>query len=257
MQKLSLHHLTLRDASPLQLADAAHASGFNYYGLRAVDVVHDAALIRELEARTHATGVKLLDIEPGWLQADTNIGDLLPALEVGHRLGAKHVLTVGLDDDRARLTDNFCVLCEAAAHFDMTVGLEPITYCAIGTPSDALATVYGSGQPNARLLIDALQFFRSGAHTEDIARINPELIEYIQLCDARLASPASVEGRRTEARTARLLPGDGELPLQAMLAQLRTDMTLAIETPTLALRGLPFGEQARIVMERTRRFLGH
>jgi sugar phosphate isomerase/epimerase len=264
MHKLSLHHLTMLDAHPLQLADAAHAGGFDYYGLRVVaptsadrivDVAHDAKLIRELEARMHATGVKLLDIEAIWLQPGTNIGDLLPALEAGHRLGAKHVLTVGFDDDRARLMDNFCALCEAAAHYHMTVGLELITYCAIGTLDDALATVRASEQPNARLLIDALQFFRSGANAEDIKRIDPALIEYIQLCDAPLASPATVAERRTEARTARLLPGDGELPLHALLAELPEDLTLAVEAPTLALRGLPFDEQARIVMEETRRFL--
>ncbi|SAK60122.1 xylose isomerase domain-containing protein [Caballeronia hypogeia] len=266
MHKLSLHHLTMLDAHPLQLVDAAHAGGFDYYGLRVVaptaadrivDVAHDAALVRELEARMHATGVKLLDIEAIWLQPDTKIDDLLPALEAGHRLGASHALAVGFDDDRARLMDNFCALCEAAAHFGMTVGLELITYCAIGTLPDALATVQDSGQPNARLLIDALQLFRSGAKAEDVGRIDPALIEYIQLCDAPLASPVSVAQRRTEARTARLLPGDGELPLHALLAQLRADLTLAVEAPTLALRGLPFDEQAHRVMQATRNFLAN
>ena len=36
MRKLSLHHLTMLDAHPLQLVDAAHAGGFDYYGLRVV-----------------------------------------------------------------------------------------------------------------------------------------------------------------------------------------------------------------------------
>lgn len=264
MHKLSLHHLTMLDAHPLQLVDAAHAGGFDFYGLRVVaptaadrivDVAHDANLIRELEARMHATGVKLLDIEAIWLQPGTNIGDLLPALEAGRRLGASHVLAVGFDDDRNRLMHNFVALCEAAARLDMTVGLELITYCAIGTLSDALATVRDSGQPNARLLIDALQLFRSGASAEDVGRIDPRLIEYIQLCDAPLESPLSVAERRTEARTARLLPGEGELPLHALLDQLHPDLTLAVEAPTLALRGLPFNEQARIAMEATQRFL--
>ncbi|AQH02638.1 xylose isomerase [Burkholderia sp. KK1] len=264
MHKLSLHHLTMLDAHPLQLVDAAHAGGFDYYGLRVVaptaadsivDVAHDPALIRELAARMDATGVRLLDIEAIWLQESTRIDALLPALEAGHRLGAKHVLAVGYDDDCARLIDNFCALCEAAARFDMTVGLELITYCAIGTLSDALATIHASAQPNARILIDALQFFRSGASVDDIDGIAPGLIEYIQICDGPRASPVSVAERRIEARTARLLPGDGELPLHAMLAKLPSDLTLAVEAPTLALRGLPFDEQARIVMEKMKRFL--
>ena len=36
MHKLSLHHLTMLDAHPLQLVDAAQAGGFDYYGLRVV-----------------------------------------------------------------------------------------------------------------------------------------------------------------------------------------------------------------------------
>lgn len=96
MHKLSLHHLTMLDAHPLQLVDAAHAGGFDYYGLRVVaptaadsivDVAHDPALIRELAARMDATGVRLLDIEAIWLQESTRIDALLPALEAGHRLG--------------------------------------------------------------------------------------------------------------------------------------------------------------------------
>ncbi|WP_250528189.1 TIM barrel protein [Caballeronia sp. GAWG2-1] len=264
MHKLSLHHLTMLDAHPLQLVDAAHAGGFDYYGLRVVaptaadsivDVAGNPALIRELAARMEATGVRLLDIEAIWLQESTNIDLLLPALEAGHRLGAKHVLTVGFDQDRERLMRNFRALCEAAARFEMTVGLELITYCAIGTLDDALATIQASGQPNARLLIDALQYFRSGAKVEDIDSIDPALIEYMQICDGPRASPVAVADRRNEARTARLLPGDGELPLHDVLVKLPADLTLAVEAPTLALRGQPFDEQARTIMSSMKRFL--
>ena len=92
MHPLSLHHLTMLDAHPLQFVDAAHAGGFDYYGLRVVaptvadtiiDVAHDPVLIRELAARMEATGVRLLDIEAIWLQASTRIEDFLPAMEQG------------------------------------------------------------------------------------------------------------------------------------------------------------------------------
>jgi hypothetical protein len=77
----------------------------------------------------------------------------------------------------------------------------------------------------------------------------------IQICDGPRASPASVDERRTEARTARLLPGDGELPLLELLAKLPADLTLAVEAPTRELRGRPFDQQARTIMERMQRFL--
>jgi len=264
MHELSLHHLTILDAHPLQLVDAAAAAGFEYCGLRLVaptaadaivDVASNPALIRELRTRLDATGVRLLDIEAIWLSPQTDVASLLPALEAGRMLGARHVLCVGNDTERNRLRDNFGRLCEAADGFGLTVGLEAITYCAVGTPADALQVVRASGQSNARILIDALQFFRSGATCEQIGAIDPALIEYIQICDAPSAAPQSLETRRQEARTARLLPGDGELPLRELLSKLRSGLPLAVEAPTLALRGLPFDEQARRILARMRTFL--
>lgn len=264
MHKLSLHHLTMLDAHPLQLVDAASAGGFDYCGLRVVaptiadtivDVANDPPLIRELARRMDGTGVKLLDIEAIWLQPTTKIDELLPALEVGHRLGARHVVTVGYDDDRARLEDNFGSLCDAAAQFDLTVGLELITYSPVATLDDALSLIRHSHKPNARLLIDTLQVFRSGASVRDISRLEPGLMEYIQICDGPRQSPASVEERRMEARSARLLPGDGELPLRELLADLPQVLTLAVEAPTRALRELPFDRRAITIMETMKRFV--
>ena len=264
MHELSLHHLTILDAHPLQLVDAAAAAGFEYCGMRLVaptpadtivDVAGDPALVREIRGRLDVTGVKLLDIEAIWLSAQTDVAALLPALEAGRVLGARHVLSVGNDTDRSRLLDNFGRLCEAARGFDLSVGLESITYCAVGTPADALEVVRASAQPNARILIDALQFFRAGATCEQIGAIDPALIEYIQICDAPHAAPQTLEARRQEARTARLLPGDGELPLREMLSTLRRDLPLAVEAPTLALRGLPFDEQAKRIHAHMQAFL--
>ena len=262
--ELSLHHLTMLAAHPLALIDAAAAGGFEYCGLRlvppmatdtVVDVVGNPALVREIDARLRATGVRLLDIEAIWLQPGTEVAQLVPALEVGKRLGARHVLAVGFDTDLARLFDNFCRLCEAAARLEMTVGMEFITYCSIGTLAQARWLVERSRQPNARLLIDALQFFRSGAAPDELASVDPALLPYMQLCDGPRIGPASVDERRREARTARLLPGEGELPLAELLRALPPGIPLSVEAPTLHLAGLPFDEQARTVGETTRRFL--
>jgi len=264
MHELSLHHLTMLDAHPLQLVDAAAAAGFEYCGLRLVaptaadpivDVAGNPALIRALRERLDATGVELLDIEAIWLGPQTDMAALLLALEAGRALGARHVLSVGNDSERNRLLDNFGRLCEAANGFELFVGLESITYCAVSTPADARDLVLASGQPNARVLIDALQFFRSGATCEQIGAIDPALIEYIQICDAPSAAPQTIEELRKEARTARLLPGDGELPLRELLSTLRHDLPLAVEAPTLALRGLPFDEQARRIHAHMQTFL--
>ncbi|APW40919.1 xylose isomerase [Rhodoferax koreense] len=263
MPELSLHHLTMLQADPLSLIDAAAAGGFDYCGIRIVppaptdvlpDVVGNPALVREIDQRLRSRNVRLLDIEAIWLRPETDVAALVPALEVGHRLGARQVLVVGFDDDLGRLLDNFCKLCQAAARLQMSVALEFITYCTIGTLAQAHWLVQRSEQPNARLLIDALQFFRSGAKSEDLAAIDPMLLPYMQLCDGPLVGPVSVDERRVEARTARLLPGEGQLPLAGLLAALPKGIPISVEAPTLRLAHLPFDEQARIVGDATRKF---
>lgn len=261
---LSLHHLTMLSAHPLELIDAAAAGGFDYVGLRIVrpmksdslvDVVGNGALIRDIQQRLSDTGVRLLDIEAIWLQENSDFGELEAALDVARELGAGSVLSVGFDANQARLQDNFERLCELGARYDLDVGLEFITYCAVGTLRQAQAMVAQSAQPNARLLIDALQFFRSGATNEQLATVDRSLLRYAQLCDGPAIGPVSLDDRRREARVARLLPGEGELPLAGWLAALPAGIPLSVEAPTLKLAGLPFDEQARIVGQTTRTFL--
>lgn len=264
MNVLSLHHLTMLSAHPLELISAAEAGGFEYCGLRliapmegdpVVDVPGNPALVRDLQRRLETTGVGLLDIEAIWLQPRTDVRELEPALEVGRRLGAHHVLSVGFDDDKSRLLDNFCALCVLAARYDMDVDLEFISYCSIATLDQAMALIDAGRQPNARLLVDTLQFFRSGASPADLEKVSPEKIAYMQLCDGMRIAPQSIDERRREARTARMLPGEGELPVDALLRQMPDDIPLSVEAPTLKLAGRPYDEQARIIGAVTRRFL--
>lgn len=261
---LSLHHLTMLRAHPLELIEAAAVGRFDYVGIRLVrpmkgdplvDVVGNAPLIRDIRQRLNDTGVRLLDIEAIWLQEDTDFNELEAALAVARELGAGSVLAVGFDANEVRLQHNFVRLCELGARYGLDVGIELITYCTVGTLEQAQAMVAQCGQPNARLLIDALQFFRSGATNEQLAAVDRALLSYAQLCDGPATGPASIDGRRREARAARLLPGEGELPLAGWLAALPAGIPLSVEAPTLKLAGLPFDEQARIVGETTRTFL--
>jgi sugar phosphate isomerase/epimerase len=264
MTALSLHHLTMIDARPLQLIDAAAAGGFEYCGIRLVaprpgdplvDVVNEPQSIRDIGRRLQHTGVKLLDIEAVWLSPHTNVDDLRHVIEVGATLGAKYLLTVGYDDDGARLLDNFTKLCAIAKPLGISVMLEFITYCSIGTLADAHRVVTESRMNNTGILIDALQFFRSGATPDDLDPIPARLFPYMQICDGLREAPASIDLRRREARTDRRLPGEGELPIQDLLQHVPKDITLSVEAPTTRLRGVHFVDQGKIIGEVTRRFL--
>lgn len=254
---LSLAWLTVRDAHPIEHVEAAQAAGFDAVGLRIVPpsptdplipVIGDEPLIRELRAHLDATGVRVLDVETVWIGPAFNAAALLPALELAQRLGCHQLLTMGQDREPGRMLDHFSRLCEAAARFNVNVGLEFAAYTAVPTLADAGRIVAASGQDNARVLVDALHLARSGGtprEVADFARAQPGRIAYAQIADARGPRPADDEALKTEARGGRYLPGEGDLPLAELVAALPAGLALGVETPCAALAGTSVMERAK------------
>ena len=101
--------------------------------------------------------------------------------------------------------------------------LEFLPIFTVGTLADAVAVVTEADRPNGAVLVDTLHLARSGGSPDDLAPRARRLLPYLQVADA----PAEPPGReraalRDEALHGRLLPGDGELPLGAALAAVRT-----------------------------------
>jgi sugar phosphate isomerase/epimerase len=265
LRPISLAHLTVLDADPIALIDAAAAAAFDAVGLRIVpalaaseitDVVGDAGLQRRIRQRLAESGLKILDVEAIWLKPETRIEALKPALGTGAELGAKYVLTIALDDDRARLSDNFGKLCAAAFACGLRTMLEFIPYSVLGTLQKAHGFLAETAPADAGLLVDVLHLSRSGGHPSDIAAYDPALFSYIHLCDAPQTKPPP-EQNRAEARGNRLYPGDGELWLDAFIAAFPPDTPIAVEAPNAATGNLPIVERARLAGEATRRLLHH
>jgi sugar phosphate isomerase/epimerase len=144
-----------------------------------------------------------------------------------------------------RTTERFCDLCERAQHYGLHVCLEFAIYTGVGTLADAARVVQKSGYANASVLIDALHFSRSGGWPSDIAAIGPSLFKYAQICDAAAVIPSEPGDLIREARTGRLLPGEGALPLRELVAALPAAIPLAIEAPVRATAGRPALERAQ------------
>jgi sugar phosphate isomerase/epimerase len=202
-------------------------------------------LIAEIEARLDSTGVRIHDIEAVWLMPHTDVAALKPALALGNRLGAKYLLVVGNDPDWARQRDNFASLCDLAVDAGLGIALELMSYVELRTLAQARQLLDEVRRPNAGLLIDALHFYRSGAHPLDLAGIDPNLFPYIHLCDAWAAAPDAA-GLRAEGRSGRFYPGEGELPLGEFLRAFPDSIPIAIEAPCADYAGLSPLERGRI-----------
>src|SRR5919205_2720493 len=261
---LSLAHLSVVDAHPLELIDAAVAGGFNAIGLRIVPpmptdsiipVVGDEQLIKDIIRKKDDAGIRVLDTEAIWLTPGIVPSELEEVFDVSARLGATNLLIVGNDPDEERQLENYIRLCDIAAPYGLTAAVEFIPYCVTGTLEAAQRLVLGADRPNAKFLIDVLHLIRSGGGPESLSAVVPEAFAYCQLADLAGPRPAETAALRQEARTDRRYPGQGEAPLTAILDALPTGLPLGVEAPILANADLPVVERGRLLGEATRAFL--
>jgi sugar phosphate isomerase/epimerase len=255
-RQISLAHLTVLDTEPPELVTVAAAAGFRAVGIRLTappsvgvppyDMMRDGPLLRETLRRLADTGVSVLDTEFLRFEPDVPVGIPEGFLEVSARLGAKHVLVMSAEPDEARTLERFCDLCDRAAAYGLHVNLEFAIYTGVRTLAQAARVVAGSARPNASVLVDALHFSRSGGIPAHVAAADPSLFRYAQICDASADVPASDDAPALirEARTGRLLPGEGALPLAELVAALPAAAPLAVEAPCRATAGLPALERA-------------
>ena len=256
-RQISLAHLTVLDTTPPELVGVAAAAGFRTIGIRLTatasvgvppyDILHDGPLLRETLLRLADTGVSVLDTE--FLRFEPEIPEGIPEgfLEVSARLGAKNVLVMSAELKEGRTLERFCELCDRAAPYGLQVCLEFAIYTGVRTLGHAARVVALSKRPNASVLVDALHFSRSGGIPAHIADVDPSLFRYAQICDASPDMPGPGDTPRLiqEARTGRLLPGEGVLPLAELVAALPDALPLAVEAPCRATAHLPALERAK------------
>jgi sugar phosphate isomerase/epimerase len=254
---ISLAHLTVLDTTPPELVTVAAAAGFRTIGIRLTatpsvgvppyDCMSDGPMLRETLARLADTGVSVLDTEFLRFEPDQPVGIPEGFLEASARLGARHVLVMSAEPDESRTLERFCELCDRAAAYGLNVGLEFAIYTGVRTLAGAAQLVARSKRANASVLIDALHFSRSGGVPADVATVDPALLRYAQICDAGPDMPRADDTPSLirEARTGRLLPGEGILPLKALVAALPPAAPLAIEAPCRATADLPALERAK------------
>src|SRR5688572_130532 len=255
---MSLAHLTVLDTTPPELVTVAAAAGFRSIGIRLTatpsvgippyDSLREGPLLRETMARLADTGVSVLDTE--FLRFEPEHPRAIPEgfLEVSARLGARNVLVMSAEPEEARTIERFSDLCDRAAPYGLHVGLEFAVYTGVRTLADAVRVVLRAGMANASVLIDALHFSRSGGDPADIAHVDASLFRYAQLCDASadMPGPRDVPALIREARTGRLLPGEGVLPLSELVAALPEGLPLAVEAPCRTTADLPAIERAKL-----------
>lgn len=261
---LSLSHLSVLPVGLPHLIDLAADACFAAVGVRLCSPVAGgpewplkvgSPELRETLARMKDRGVSAFDIEALALAEDTDIQKYVPAFESAAALGARRAC-VNIDDpERSRTIDRFGRLCDLAAPFGVALDIEFMIWRPVARLEDAVAIAQAAGRSNGQILVDALHLDRSGGTPAAVAALDPALIGSVQLCDAPKERPAA-SGIIDEARGGRLAPGEGDLPLDALLSALPRSIPLAVEVPLA--RSMPDAtplERARHLRVATEKFL--
>lgn len=261
----SLAHLTALHLEPPELVDAAARAGYRYVGLRLTRVTPDEphyplatdpALMRATRNRLAATGLQVLDIELARIGPHDDPRDLLPVLEAGAELGARHVVTQLPDPDLDRKTEHFAQLCDLAHPLGLTIDLEFPSWTETPDLTEATRILTAADRPNAGILIDLLHFARSGSSVADLRRLPPAWFHYAHVCDAPAEIPTTTDGLIHTARCERLFPGEGGIDTRGILAALPPDIPYTLEIPHTA-RTAELGAMAyiQLALTATRRHL--
>jgi sugar phosphate isomerase/epimerase len=238
---------TLRPGIPFRArVAAARAGGFDYLSLWGRDY-HDARAEglsdRDLRAILDDHGVAVAELDPAWWwlpgAADVHIAPEhdrerifsfgeAELFAVADALGARSLNAVDVFGGPWSLDDaaeSFAALCRRAAEHALLVQLEFLPWSKIPDLDAAWSVVRHAGAPNGGLAVDAWHYFASGSAEAGLLRSVPgERIVGVQLCDAA-AVPEAHDLHATLHE--RLLPGQGELDLAGLMADLRATGTTA------------------------------
>jgi sugar phosphate isomerase/epimerase len=253
-----LDHLTMLDIAPPEFVAVAARAGFDAVGLRVAPVTPGeeawpvspgSPMLAETMRRCGGTGLFVLDVEAIRLGPAAGLAGCEPVLETAAVLGARYLNVICDDPDTARFADRLAELVRLARPYRVRPVIEFTAWRPIRTLASAVAIARGSD--GAGLLLDTLHIQRCGVTAAELADLDPALLGYLQLCDAPAQPPHGIgvpaqmpRGQRVsagddavlEARTMRLLPGEGELPLTELLGALPDSLPVSVEAPSLAAR---------------------
>ena len=236
-----LEHLTMLDVAPPEFVAVAAGAGFDAVGLRVAPVTPEeepwpvepgSPMLAETMRRCGGTGLSVLGVEAIPLGPGSDLTGCERVLETAAVLGARYLNVICDDPDTGRFADLLAELVRLARPYRVRPVIEFTAWRPIRTLASAVAIARGSD--GAGLLLDTLHIQRCGVTAGELAAIDPALLGYLQLCDAPAAPP---DGDATaEARTGRLLPGEGELPLAELLGVLPDSLPVSAEAPSAAAR---------------------
>jgi sugar phosphate isomerase/epimerase len=244
LSRIGIDFISVLGLPPVSYVELAADLGCPYIGIGLIPITEnphnysfwslrdDLNLRRDLKSSLRDNDVRL-SIGEGFLaHHDRSVGRYAGDLDIMAELGVLQVNIASLDPDLGRAYDELAIFAEMAEARSLKTTLEFVPGLPISDLPGALNVIRHVGNSNFRLLFDVMHVFRSGSVVADIAGLDPSLIGHLQICDVPMISTGLDYAE--EARHERLVPGQGELPLQEILHILPSDLLVGIEVPMRA-----------------------
>ena len=262
--QLSLAFLTVQGCEPLEHIKIASQTGYDAAGLRIIaphglelahPIVGNRPLIREIKAMGADLGISFLDGEVFTLLPSTDVDSWRPVIELAAELAMPFMQITCEDPEFSRAVDNLGRIADVAAGMKIDMTIEFMRWRVTASIEDAARLAAATGRSNVGILLDALHLSRSGGSPQAVQALPQGLVRYLQICDAPSLQPTSNEACIFEARSERMMPGEGDLWLRELMAVLSPTIPISIETPHKGDSALSFFEKAKRGKAATERFL--
>lgn len=239
------------------LLDVAADEGYATVSVSPEQFAASKRSAKELRGRLDDCGLTVESVDPvlTWLpglEARPNAGllsyDAADLIDAALVLGAPWINAAAALPgpwSQAEITECFAKLCARADDAGIGVLLEFVPWSTVGDLASAVKVIRESGATNAGVTFDVWHFHRGGGRLGNLRVEDLAFVRSIQVSDA-YADPSA--DPMTESISARLLPGDGVIPLRNLLPRLveetATDV-LSVEVFSTELRRVPVPEMAR------------
>lgn len=258
---------TVPRAPLLAHIDAAADAGFTSISVSPEQYAGAQRSPAELRSRLDACGITVDVVDPAltWLPGlPTTPGAGLLSYETHDLLDAAAALgapwinaAVALPGpwSEAEITDCFAALCAKSTEVGVGVLLEFVPWSTVGDLSAAARVVRNSGAVNAGVTFDVWHFHRGGGRIANLSSEDLALVHSIQINDA---TPSPMSDTMTESISARLLPGDGAIPLVELLPRVLGDAAtdvLSVEVFNTDLHRQPVPVMAKLAAQATHSLL--
>ena len=228
-----------RDVSFRERVDAAVAGGFRGISLWGRDYERaraDGLSDADIRALLADHGLEVGELDPAWWwlpgASEVHVPDAADTMKVfcyderamfaiGDAVGARSLNATDVfggawSVDEAAAA--FAGLCDRAGEHGLLVHLEGLPWSQIPDVRTAWEIVRRADRVNGGIVVDAWHFFRAGADFDALSAVPGGNVLGIQLDDG----PARAEENLVRATLHdRLLPGDGDFDLAALIAALR------------------------------------